>query len=129
MPKFTIECTFDVPHFRHTTYEADTVEAAMALALADEEWDHQKKDYDSSSDTRIAGIWEGEDAAYMGKAIDFPDDPATLLRAAAPDMLAALKAIMQGEPCAGSCALENHLSQCPCDLAWSAIAKAEGRDP
>lgn len=80
MPKFTIECTFDVPHYRHTTYEAGTVEAAMALALADQEWGHQKKDYDSSSDTRITGIWEGEDGAYMGKALEFPDPtrPATV---------------------------------------------------
>ena len=95
MPKFTIECTYDLPVYRHTTYEADTVEAAIALALADQDWEKQKKDYDSSGDTRVTGIWEGEDAAYMGKAVEFPDDPATLLRDTAPDLLAALKEALE----------------------------------
>lgn len=73
MPKFTVECTYDLPVFRHTTYEAETAEIAVALALADQDWEKQKKDYDSSGDTRVTGIWEGEDAAYMGKPVEFPD--------------------------------------------------------
>lgn len=123
MPKFTIECTYDLPVYRHRTYEADTPEAAAALALEDDEWDGAKKNYEASGDTRVTGIWEGEDAAYMGKPVEFPDDPATLARDAAPDMLAALKiAEEQYENFAGAGKDDGTLA-----VIRTAIAKAEGR--
>lgn len=74
MPKFTIESTFTVPHYRHRTYEAPTVEEACKMALADEDWEQQEKDYDSSSATYLTGAWEGEDAAYEGPAVLIPAD-------------------------------------------------------
>lgn len=79
MPKFTIECTYDLPVYRHRTYEAETVAAAMALAADDDEWSGAKEDYETSGPTRITGIWEGEDAAYEGTPVEFPA-PVTEIR-------------------------------------------------
>lgn len=78
MPKFTIECTFNLSVFRHTTYEAETAEAAMSLAINDEDWNGGKEDYDSPGPHRVTGIWEGEDSAYMGKPVVFPDQVAEI---------------------------------------------------
>jgi hypothetical protein len=74
MPQFTIETTYDVPHFRHTTYEADTLEAALALAAADQEWDNQKADFDASGEERQTGAWAG-DTAYHGAQLIPPAPP------------------------------------------------------
>lgn len=64
MPKFTIECSFDIPVYRHATYEAATVEEACAKAWADDDWSYQKFDFESAGDTRITGIWAGDEAYY-----------------------------------------------------------------
>lgn len=74
MPAFTIETTFDVPHYRHTTYEATTLEEALALAAVDQEWSHQKADYDSSSAERQTGAWAGG-TAYHGTQLIPPPAP------------------------------------------------------
>lgn len=71
MPAFTIETTFDLPAYRQRTYEAPTAEAAMALALADDNWDGQKVDYETTGPSRITGAWIGADAAYKGEAVPF----------------------------------------------------------
>jgi len=71
MPKFTIEMTFDVPHYRQTVYEAETLEEAIAMARADDDWEHQDKDYDTSGPERITGIWTGEEA-YEGESLPVP---------------------------------------------------------
>lgn len=65
MAEFTIEITFDVPHYRQKTYEAATLEEALALAKADDDWDNQVADYDCSGPERITGAWSG-DRAYVG---------------------------------------------------------------
>jgi hypothetical protein len=75
MPKFTIESTFDLPVFRHTTYDAPDAATAFALALADDQWDASKQDYDSCGETRLTGAWEGEDTAYSGTAVELPPAP------------------------------------------------------
>lgn len=86
MPAFTIETTFDVPHYRHTTYEAATLEEALALAGADQEWSHQKADYDSSGAERQTGAWAG-DTAYHG---------AQLIPPAAPSKAEQMEALLRG---------------------------------
>lgn len=71
MPQFTIEMTFDVPHYRQKTYEAATLEEALAQAKADDDWDHQIADYDCCGPERVTGAWEG-DTAYRGKDLLAP---------------------------------------------------------
>jgi hypothetical protein len=72
MPVFTIETTYRLPIYRHRTYEADTLEEACRLAIADEDWWDQKQDYDNSGATYVSGAWPGEDAAYRAPAIPVP---------------------------------------------------------
>ncbi|AGS25097.1 hypothetical protein [Rhizobium etli] len=64
MPDFTIETTYHLPVFRNRTYSADTLEAACRAAIADDDWDNSKKDYDSCGEIHVTGIWEGADTAY-----------------------------------------------------------------
>ncbi|RUV21414.1 hypothetical protein [Mesorhizobium sp. M5C.F.Ca.IN.020.32.2.1] len=72
MPEFTIETTYRLPVFRHSTYSADTPEAACRLAIEDKNWSGQREDYESSGETYVTGIWEGADAAYRGHTIRVP---------------------------------------------------------
>jgi hypothetical protein len=65
MAQFVVEAQFLMPVFRHTVYEADSVEAAIAMALADDDWEAQKPDYESSRETEITGVWAG-DEPYCG---------------------------------------------------------------
>lgn len=90
MPKFTVESSYCLPMFRHRTYEAETPEAAASLALADEDWNGQKADPESIKPHKVTGIWEGEDAAYTGKAVPVADLD-EVMRGAAMDMYVALK--------------------------------------
>lgn len=90
MPKFTVECTYLVPYFRHVTYNADSPEAAAALALADDEWGKARCDWDASTPHKVTGIWKGENAAYTGEAVPIVDLD-EVMRAAAMDMYGALK--------------------------------------
>ncbi len=68
MPKFTIEMTYHVPHYRHTTYEAATLEDALELAKQDQNWDHQKEDWETCTIEEVTGAWRGEDA-YDGESL------------------------------------------------------------
>ncbi|RJG39942.1 hypothetical protein [Mesorhizobium sp. DCY119] len=72
MPAYTIETTYTLPIFRHGTYIADTPEAACKTALSDDNWESLKKDYDSSGEIHVTGIWEGENTAYAGSPITIP---------------------------------------------------------
>ena len=72
MPDFTIETTYHLPVFRHRTYLADTLEAACRAAIADDDWDNSKKDYDSCGENHVTGIWEGADTAYARPPIQIP---------------------------------------------------------
>lgn len=72
MPVYTIETTYTLPIFRHGTYVADTPEAACKTALGDDNWESLQKDYDSSGDIHVTGIWEGENTAYTGSPITIP---------------------------------------------------------
>lgn len=72
MPDFTIESTYHLPVFRHRTYAADTLEAACWAAVDDDNWDLAEKDYDSSGEVHITGVWEGADSAYNGPSVPVP---------------------------------------------------------
>ena len=72
MPTFTIETTYRLPIYRQRSYEAETLAAACALAIADEGWDDEKSDVETSGDTYVTGIWDGRDAAYRGRALSIP---------------------------------------------------------
>jgi hypothetical protein len=72
MPAYTIETTYTLPIFRHGTYIASTPEAACKTALADDNWESSRKDYDSSGEIHVTGIWEGENTAYAGSPITIP---------------------------------------------------------
>ena len=72
MPTFTIETTYRLPVYRQRSYEAETLAAACALAIADEGWDDEKSDVETSGDTYVTGAWDGRDAAYSGMALGIP---------------------------------------------------------
>lgn len=72
MPAYTIETTYTLPIFRHGTYIADTPEAACKAALGDGNWESSKKDYDSSGEVHVTGIWEGDNTVYAGSQITIP---------------------------------------------------------
>ncbi len=72
MPIFTIETTYRLPVYRQRSYEAETLDAACALAIADEGWDDEKSDVETSGDTYVTGAWDGRDAAYRGRALIVP---------------------------------------------------------
>ena len=63
MPIFTIETTYRLPVYRQRSYEAETLDTACALAIADEGWDDEKSDVETSGDTYVTGAWDGRDAA------------------------------------------------------------------
>lgn len=52
---FIIETTYRLPVYRRHHYEADTLEEACRLAIAD--WSQQREDIDGSGDTYVTGIW------------------------------------------------------------------------
>ena len=68
MPLWTIETTYRLPVYRHKTYEAETLAQACRLAIEDDDWDHEKRDYESAGETYVTGAWSGADAAYSGAA-------------------------------------------------------------
>lgn len=73
MTIYTIETTYHLPVYRERTYEADTLEEACRAAAAEDDWDDAKRDYESSGETYVTGIWEGADTAYAGSAIAIPE--------------------------------------------------------
>lgn len=74
MPKFTVEMTYRLPVYRQETYEAPTLEAAIAMARADDNWDSSKNDYDCSGGEYVSGAWNGDDA-YSGDNLFSEPEP------------------------------------------------------
>ncbi|CAN7700961.1 hypothetical protein [Neorhizobium sp. LjRoot104] len=72
MPAFTIETTYHLPVFRHRTYAAATLEAACRAAVDDDNWDLAEKDFDSSGEIHITGVWEGSHSAYTEPSASVP---------------------------------------------------------
>ncbi|ESX86596.1 MULTISPECIES: hypothetical protein [unclassified Mesorhizobium] len=69
MPQFTIETTYHLPVFRHSTYLAETPDVACRFAIEDTDCSGQREDCESSGEAHVTGIWEGAGAAYRGQAI------------------------------------------------------------
>lgn len=72
MPIFTIETSYRLPIYRHSTYEADDVEQACRCAIEDDDWSGEKLDYEFAGRTYVSGIWRGTNAAYRGAALPIP---------------------------------------------------------
>ena len=72
MTLFTIETTYRLPIYRHRTYEAETLAEACGLAIEDDDWTHEKHDYDSAGEAYVSGAWEGRDVAYHAPAVPVP---------------------------------------------------------
>ncbi len=72
MPHFTIETTYPLPVYRHRSYEADTIEQACRLAIEDDDWSNETRDYESAGETIVTGIWDGADVAYRAPALPIP---------------------------------------------------------
>lgn len=60
MPTYTIETSYHLPVYRQRTYSADTLEDACLLAIDDDGWDDGEEDVETSGETFVSGIWEGE---------------------------------------------------------------------
>lgn len=121
MPTFTIETTYRLPVYRQRSHQAETLEAACALAVADEGWDDEKSDVETSGDTYVTGVWEGCDAAYRGRALAIPSqfDERLQRKAGHFEVLLGLLKLFARAP-----------NTKPPDVSWSqrldaAIAKAE----
>jgi hypothetical protein len=48
------------------------MEEACRLAIDDDDWSDEKRDYESVGETYVSGIWSGENAAYSGAAQPIP---------------------------------------------------------
>ncbi|MES4992578.1 hypothetical protein ACTJJ7_11695 [Phyllobacterium sp. 22229] len=73
MPVFTIETTYHLPVYRQRSYQAATAEDACRLAVDDDGWEDGSEDVDTSGETYVTGIWEGQDAASSGATVKIPD--------------------------------------------------------
>ncbi|MHC2585185.1 hypothetical protein ACVI1J_000043 [Bradyrhizobium diazoefficiens] len=122
MPNFTIETTYRLPIYRQRTYDAETLDQACDLAIADEGWDDNKSNVESSGDTYVTGVWEGQDAAYIGRPLTFPSrfDEQVQRKADHFEVLLGLLKILAHAPEGGSADVELWRRR-----ADAAIAKAE----
>lgn len=74
MSWFVIETTYHLPVYRRRTYEAASIEDACRLAVADEGWEDEESDVDTSGETFVTGICENTERAYEGTARFIPDE-------------------------------------------------------
>lgn len=74
MSWFVIETTYHLPVYRQRTYEAASIEDACRLAVADEGWEDEESDVDTSGETFVTGICENTERAYEGTARFIPDE-------------------------------------------------------
>lgn len=72
MPKFTIETTYRIPHYRHATYDAATPAEACRLAIDDEDWSSRLADHECAGPTYVTAIWRGAGSAYEGEDVTVP---------------------------------------------------------
>ena len=72
MPIFTIAPTYRLPGYRQRSYEAASLAEACRLAIEDDDWDNEKRDYETAGETYVTGAWEGRDTAYSGPSVPVP---------------------------------------------------------
>jgi hypothetical protein len=79
MPKFVIERQYLVPMYQHIVVEAETLEAACAIAVTDDiGWDSQEMDCDNARATTITeakAIPEGYDVGDFQRVLIASTDP------------------------------------------------------
>jgi len=80
MPRFTVETSYRLPVYRQQTYEAATIEQACRLAIEDDDWPDEKRDYESAGETYVSGIWAGADTPYRGAAVSIPSEFAEMIQ-------------------------------------------------
>jgi hypothetical protein len=130
MPAFTIETSYHLPVYRHQTYDAATLEQACRLAIDDDDWSLAQRDYESSGETYVTGIWLGA-GAYSAEVLAVPSEFGEMNQRKADrfEILLGLLRVMAQD---GSLDDEEHSPWLPRTRA--AIAKAEAilaaaRDP
>ncbi|MGE0753239.1 MAG: hypothetical protein AB7K64_21920 [Variibacter sp.] len=129
MPLFTIETTYRLPVYRQRTYEAASLAEACRLAIEDDDWENETRDYESAGETYVTGAWDGRDCAYSGPALAVPShfDETVQRKADHFEILLGLVKVLRG-------AGDGKHSAYWIGRAGSAIAKAEAilagaRDP
>lgn len=129
MPIFTIETTYRLPVYRQRSYEAESLDEACRLAVEDDDWDNEKRDYESGGETYVTGVWEGRDTAYSGPSVPVPSHCCETVQRKADhfEVLLGLAKVLSGAAEASDRAYWQ-------DRAVSATAKAEAilagaRDP
>ena len=129
MPVFTIETTYRLPVYRQRSYEAPTIANACRLAVEDDDWNDEKRDYESAGETYVTGAWEGRDPAYTGPSVPVPSHYHQTVQRKADhfEVLLGLVKVLSG----GAEAVDRTYWK---ERAASAIAKAEAilggvRDP
>lgn len=129
MPLFTIETTYRLPIYRHRTYEAASMAEACRLAIEDDDWEKETRDYESAGETYVTGAWVGRDCAYSGPSLAVPShfDETVQRKADHFEILLGLVKVLAG-------ADDGKHSAYWIGRAGSAIAKAEAilagaRDP
>ncbi|AZO29362.1 hypothetical protein [Mesorhizobium sp. M1B.F.Ca.ET.045.04.1.1] len=129
MPKMIFHMGVTLRCYGNVEIEAESVEAAFPLLTADYIGDNisiHETTTDSGQDLAIIDVTNAETgellADYGGHSLPSPYDPKpSPLELAAPDMLAALKAIKRARGNCGASPFEQEA----CDMMDKAIAKAE----
>ncbi|QDM15537.1 hypothetical protein FNL56_06155 [Tardiphaga sp. vice304] len=86
VPVFTIERSYDVPHSRLATYDAETLANALELDVQNNNWNYQKADYQTTRLEYVTGAWSGNEA-YKGERLPLPALPALDWRAVMRELL------------------------------------------
>lgn len=76
MPMFTIETSYRIPIYRQRAYEAETLEAACALAVVDDDWEDQKEALEDAGETYVSGAWPGDVEPYSVDSLPIPPEHA-----------------------------------------------------
>ena len=72
MAKFTVQIEYLLPVYLNVNVEAATAKEAAEIALQTDNWDGAEQSFDGCSDTYVASIWSGFDAAFSGEEIAIP---------------------------------------------------------
>ncbi len=122
MLHFVIETAYRLPWYRQHSYQAESLEAACALAIADKDWDCGQGDEGACGDTYVTGAWMECDPIDWDSSLPVPPQFDELLQRKADQfhvLLGLLKVLPQAP-----------FAQAPDSAAWrdsvaTAIAEAE----
>lgn len=130
MPIFTVETTYRLPVFRQRSYEAETIAEACRLAIEDDDWSHEKHDYESAGETFITGVWQGRDVAYRAPALPVPSHHRETLQRRADhfEVLLGLVKVLSGDVKPSDRVFWRDRAQLVIDKAQAIIAGAKDPD-